>query len=705
MAPEWTDRVRILEGPGGMSGGDAGKSRTWRRITLFSLVALLCVLPALLMLLDAALVTGAGQYQQEIFDAIVGDPFPAGPTYGLVRGVLAYSLLEWTAVLLAAATTTLAFAHFYVKRDVVSVVIGVAAFWMTTVTTFHLFVFHGYYLEVANLEQFVHFNWVVARSFTGLLLLGVAILALWEGDPRSPIGVGHLIVLALGTGLLAYLVIILTSQAPTLPDLERQGALIHRPLELVPMVLFILGALVVFPRLHEMCRSPFSLALWVSAIPLAAGQIYMAIGSQTLFDAGFTAAQLTRIFAYGIILSGLVWDYARACQRELELERRLRASDRRIRMLVENAVEAIVIFDGRRRIIRWNQRAAQLIGWQHEEVLGRDVLDILFAEQAREAAHDRARFLWHLESLQRADEQQNSSGPIQEATIRHKQGTPLAVEYSMVPSLEDGSSIFAVLMRDVSENKKLQMQMFQMDRLVAVGTLAAGVVHEIKNPLTYVINNLFLAKEATEELFEECVDQPRALGSLEEINTSLNAADEGIERVRHIIDDMRVFAHSEPGTLRPVSVSRAVELALRMTRGEVRRIARIQTSLEDTSPVLAEETRLSQVFVNLMTNAAQAMGKEPDKDHLLRIEVEQSQDEVIARFHDTGPGMGDKVRARVFEPFYTTKPAGEGTGLGLSLSRSIVEGFEGTIRVQSTPGEGATFEVCLPIIESGDGED
>lgn len=284
-------------------------------------------------------------------------------------------------------------------------------------------------------------------------------------------------------------------------------------------------------------------------------------------------------------------------------------------------------------------------------------------------------------------------------------GKLLPVEYTMVGSRVGEQRIFAVLIRDVSEREEMQLRIFQMDRLVSVGTVAAGVVHEIKNPLTYVINNIHLAAEEIDELR----DQLRAVHNgenlrvyLDDADASLESAGDGADRVRRIVDDMKVFAHRQPGGVHPVSVVRAIELALRMTRGEVRRVARIETSFDDVAPVDADETRLSQVFVNLVMNAAQAMQEIPEGEHILRLEVEQQDHEVLARVRDTGPGMPDSVSRRIFQPFFTTKSAEKGTGLGLSLSKAIIEDFGGRIAMHSEPGAGTVFEVRLPI-SSGPG--
>lgn len=692
-----------------------GSADLFRRVGLFALVILLCALPGLLLMVGIRVRSGAGEYSQLLFRALAGESVQTW-NYGLLQGTTAYTLLEWTVVLLTACIAVLAFAHFYERREAVSMLISVAAFLMGTLAAFQLFAFHGFIQTVENVGDFIQFNWMASQSFLGLLLLGLAAVVRWYGNRQEFWRGSHLLAAAVGMAIVAYALIAITARTPALPVRLSPEAFVSRPYELIPLALFAVAVTVALPALHRQCRSIFSFTLWIAAIPLVASQLYMAFVSGQLFDAGFTGAQITKTMAFGIIFTGLVLDYARMCRSERKLRRRLSVTDRRIRLLFDNAAEAIVIFDADHVVRTWNRRATEIFGRNAEEAQGADVLDVLFGGEDA-AQRDRRRFQRYFERVRdNADEPRSQQ--FVEAVIPPSDGDQMTIEYSIVAAPgRKNKTIFAMLARDISERKELQMRMFQMDRLVTVGTLAAGVVHEIKNPMTYVVTSVELAQDFAERLYERA-ERCRKIGDPEhlqhqmdniaelsrELNKMLSTAERGGDRVRRIITDMRILSHGRPADRHPVSVKNTVELALRMTRGKIHHKVRIETDFDDVPCVHADETRLSQVFVNLIINAVQAMEEASIDEPALCIDIESRDDQwVVARFEDNGPGMSREVCERAFQPFFTTKAAEKGTGLGLSLSKSIVESFGGDIEVESSPGRGATFTVVLPVGDADDG--
>ena len=672
--------------------------RGYRGLMAIVFVVFISTLPALLQFVGAGLETGVVEYKQEIVDAITGTPVEA-MDYGLIRGMALYSLLEWTVVLLAGATALLAYVHFHVKRRLLSILISLSAFWVAAITAFQLLTIHGINSSVVNLSEYVQFNWTMSQTFTALMILAAAGVVLWRGDDSRGLREHHVLVTVGALSGLAYAIIFVTARASTLPVLTYPERLISRPLELFSLLLFVTAAVMVLPMLDKKCRTPFSMALWVGSIPLVASQLYMTIPSQMVFDHGFTAAQLTKTLAFAVIFAGLVTDYARACRQESKLSRRLSVNDRHIRMFFDNAVEAIITFDEKRRVRNWNRRAEEIFGPMNWRWSGGDVLDVMF-EAAGSGAGGQRRQL--KEALKRFQDDPKCHDQLRQLRELHLRRQTLVVEYSIVPAPGDKDTLFAVLARDVTEQRRLQREMARMNRLVSVGTLAAGIVHELRNPLTYVISNVQLARESIRRIQSSTAGAPSALrsenfqDSLDELEVSLDEANEGIERVHRIIDDMRSFSRRRQEKLEPIDVERPLRIALRMTRGELQHRARVKTHIEKVSFVEADETRLSQVFVNLMTNAVHAMDKIDRDEHLLSIDVFERDEEVVLRFRDTGAGMSEAIQSRIFQPFFTTKSAENGTGLGLSLSRSIIESFGGRIDVESTPGEGTTFEIGLP---------
>jgi signal transduction histidine kinase len=242
-----------------------------------------------------------------------------------------------------------------------------------------------------------------------------------------------------------------------------------------------------------------------------------------------------------------------------------------------------------------------------------------------------------------------------------------------------------------AERRRMQQQLLLADRLSAVGMLSAGIAHEINNPLAYVLGNLDFA-----------VDRLASVASLDgselaELVQALGQAREGAARIGHITRDLKVFCRSdaEPAS-GPVNVRRVMESSINIAWNQIRHRARLTRRFERVPVVTGDEHRLGQVFLNLLVNAAQAF---PD-DQLAHCEIVVAigcvDGKVVIEVQDNGRGMTPEQQARAFEPFFTTKPAGVGSGIGLSLSRSILTEMGGEITCESSRGLGTTFRVQLP---------
>lgn len=246
------------------------------------------------------------------------------------------------------------------------------------------------------------------------------------------------------------------------------------------------------------------------------------------------------------------------------------------------------------------------------------------------------------------------------------------------------------LMLDITEAKELEFQLQLADRMISVGTLAAGVAHEINNPLTYVLANLGLIREEINDL--------GPFAKRTELNALLDEASEGAERVTQIVRDLKVFSRGdEQRADSAISVEAVIDSSLNMAANELRHRARIVKDFQDLPYVRANRARLGQVFINLLINAAQAIPEGQRDKNEVRITLRSDDDEhVVISVSDTGSGIAAESRKRIFDPFFTTKPVGVGTGLGLPICHRIVEEVGGEISVESAPGRGSTFTVTLP---------
>jgi two-component system NtrC family sensor kinase len=247
--------------------------------------------------------------------------------------------------------------------------------------------------------------------------------------------------------------------------------------------------------------------------------------------------------------------------------------------------------------------------------------------------------------------------------------------------------------RRSAELEAARSALVQAERLATAGQLAAGVGHEINNPLSYVLANQMYASE---ELSRLKVPTPGV--DLEEIQRALVQAQLGAERIRDIVRDLRTFARGDPEAMGPVDVQATLEFSISMAAPQLRQRAQLVRKYSPTSYVHGNESRLGQVFLNLLINAAQAIPEGNAAGHSVTVVVRDGEPGwVIVEVSDTGSGIAPEHLPRIFEPFFTTKPVGVGTGLGLSVCHGIVVGMGGRIEVDSELGKGTTFRIRLPV--------
>jgi signal transduction histidine kinase len=248
-----------------------------------------------------------------------------------------------------------------------------------------------------------------------------------------------------------------------------------------------------------------------------------------------------------------------------------------------------------------------------------------------------------------------------------------------------------------SEHRELQARLAQTDRLTSLGTLAAGVAHEINNPLAYVLLNLGYVIDELPKLLGKSADEARA----GEVRLALDHARNGAERIRDIVRGLKTFSRPENETRVPLDITQVLDATLAMVANEIRHRARLFKDYSEVSHVVANEARLGQVLLNLLLNAVQAL-PEGRTGNEIHVAVKPSGiDRVLVEIRDNGVGIPRQVRGRIFEPFFTTKPVGIGTGLGLSICHGIVTSLGGTLSFDSEEGKGTVFRLDLPGLIRG----
>jgi signal transduction histidine kinase len=257
--------------------------------------------------------------------------------------------------------------------------------------------------------------------------------------------------------------------------------------------------------------------------------------------------------------------------------------------------------------------------------------------------------------------------------------------------VRSGPDEAVIIVREVTHEKRLEARLQTSQRLAATGTIAAGMAHEINNPLAAITANLdFVGAEVT------ALDRTLEADRLRDVRAALDDMREAAGRVARVVDDLKTFSRVDDDRLVPVDVAEVLEAALGVAGNQIRHRARLTTELGAAPPVLANESRLGQVFLNLLVNAAEAI-RVGDADHNeIRVALRPDAAGALIEVSDTGCGIDPSLRGRIFDAFFTTKPVGEGMGLGLSVCHAIVSSLGGSIEVESELGKGSSFRVRLP---------
>jgi two-component system, cell cycle sensor histidine kinase and response regulator CckA len=304
-----------------------------------------------------------------------------------------------------------------------------------------------------------------------------------------------------------------------------------------------------------------------------------------------------------------------------------------------------------------------------------------------------------------------------EQTLRRKNGETFSAEVTITFLISDGAVRQVVsVVRDITERKEMEAQLAQADRLSSMGMLAAGVAHEINNPLSYVLINLESMAEDLPELLQpmrivqtmlsnrpvpaeipsEVIGQMNP-ATFDSILERFESALRGTRRIHDIVRGLGTFSRVEKDQLVSVNLRRVIDVAINMAYNEIKYRARLVRDYGKVPPIMASEGPLSQVFLNLLINATHAIDEGNVEGNEIRVRTWAEGVYVFAEVCDTGRGIPKENLGKLFEPFFTTKEIGMGSGLGLAISKSIIESYSGTIKVQSEVGKGTRFTICLPV--------
>jgi len=503
-------------------------------------------------------------------------------------------------------------------------------------------------------------EWLAALGVTTIsaTVLGVARFAAGAGDPLYLVQAMALVFLILGTALL-------------LP-LDGRTMLM---LGAIPCVMQALATVnySFLENLPILCSS-------LTALGVAS------VGAQTAFvsrlgDYDGRQAKEALLEARSEIVGILERDVA-ARKRTEEV---LRKSEQKYRALFEETHDGVILSSVDGRILDANPAALAMFGYQQKD----ELCALLTHQLHYEGSEDDRR---RIGRLLRADD---LSLRDLEVEFRRKDASKLVAMVSSSPIRGEDAKLagFRMILRDVTEQKILEARLRQTQKLEAVGILAAGVAHEISNPITYVLSHL----EALLQDIARAEPTVPLASLLESTRAHAREAADGADRVRDIVRDLKTFARRGEEERGAVDLIGVLETAIKLAAHELRHRANVRRDLRPVPAVVGDAGRLSQVFVNLLINAAQAIEEGAAERNEISIATRATEEEVLVEVSDTGAGIAPENLERLFDPFFTTKSSSGGSGLGLSICYNIVTAYGGRIEVESKPGMGSRFTVRLPI--------
>ncbi|HET9931883.1 MAG TPA: ATP-binding protein, partial [Polyangiaceae bacterium] len=364
---------------------------------------------------------------------------------------------------------------------------------------------------------------------------------------------------------------------------------------------------------------------------------------------------------------------------------------------LRSIADGVVCVDARGCITFLNPTAERLTGWTLSEAVGKpwDDVVVLLDEDTRSSRRG---------PLNEALSQRTVAALPEGTLLRSHDGTLYAIQDSAAPILSDDSALTGAVMvfQDVSEKRQLKRQAELNDRLASLGTLAAGVAHEVNNPLSYIIGNQLFAQGELAEIVPllSSVDPELRNAIQEKLESAVAAlrdASSGAERVRAITSDLKMLGRPNPQRHRTLQPNALLDAALKITISRLSERARVVREFGECPSIRGDEVRLTQVFVNLLLNAAHAIpAGQADQNEIRIVTRTSARGGAEIEIRDTGSGISKELIPRIFEPFFTTRGLETGTGLGLSISHGIVSSLGGSIEVDSRVGAGSSFRVLLP---------
>ncbi|MBC75604.1 MAG: hypothetical protein CME64_06275 [Halobacteriovoraceae bacterium] len=597
-----------------------------------------------------------------------------------LKGAFSHTILEWSAFSLALITCFLAFTDFAIKRDPATPVIGVALLCAGIMDAFHTLAAIRFVNSLADNSDFIPFTWALCRMFNAFIcLIGVSLFLLGKRLPRKS-AISIISIASILFGSISYLIIDLAASSEQLPNTQFPGALISRPFDLGPILIYVFSGFV-FYQFFKRRPGPFSHALLLSTLPNIATQAYMAFGSEVLFDSFFNIGHFTKILSYGLPFVGLCWGYVSTNKEKENLNSKMRAItsslDRSSMVSEANASGKITYV---------NSNFLKTTKFKQYELLGDSY----------------KRFSSELDNaLQKAI---NVTRGIVKGEFKFldRDGEALWFEATISPILDSEGNIekFVVIKYDITdkklaESKTIEAMRKSQELARSKGLFLANMSHEIRTPMNGILGMITLLKDT--KLSKE----------QREMLETIRSCGDGLMT---ILNDILDFSKVESGNIQleimDFNLKKCVEEVLYLSSytASQKGLDLISKISEDTPLNLkGDVTRIRQILVNLLSNAVKFTESGSVQVSVDSKSIGKRRFEIYFRVIDTGIGIKKEDQENLFSVFSQadasiTRKFG-GTGLGLSICSSLAHVMGGVVKLESELDKGSTFTLVLPLEE------
>jgi len=588
------------------------------------------------------------------------------------RGASHHALMEWSAVTVALLTVALSFGHFATNRDITVPVIGVALFCSGVMDGFHTLAALRLIDASAPNADLIPFTWALSRTFNAVVLILGAIACLVFLSRKTMPDVRWIAVIAAVFGVSAYVLIVTATSSPNLPQTQYPDALITRPFDVIPLVLFIIAA-PIFWLVYRKSANLLTASILLALIPAGVLEAHMAFGSTALFDNHFNIAHLLKIFEYTLPFMGLVAEHIRA-------EKALNATKERLDFAVNGSADGLWDWDLTSGSAYYSPRFKELLGFE-----GAEFPDVM--ETVQDALHpdDQEHVIGAL-----ARHFKERDGYDSQHRLRCRDGSYrwFRVKGQAIWDAKGKPTRMAGSISDIGELVQSRRRAEEANRLKS--EFLANMSHEIRTPMNGVLGMaqalkstqlddkqhrmLEIINQAGESLMD-VINDILDLSKIEADKVEIEEAVFDLERLMTVAGSLYALKAEEKGLGFSVDLSDAV-----------------------CAPHVGDPTRVRQVLHNLISNAVKFTERGSVS---VSVERDDESGDVVFSVRDTGMGIAPDALAHLFSPFTqadasTTRKHG-GTGLGLAISKRLCTLMGGWIRAESVPGEGATFQFGLPL--------